>query len=77
MKVVDNRAKTIKRVQNIELGKAFMTNSGEVFIRVACEYDVDMGFNDELLVLDSTGEVVGMNKDIIVEPIKLELWIVD
>ena len=77
MKVVDNRAKTIKRVQDIELGKAFMTKDGNVYIRVSCEYDVDMGFNDELLVLDSTGEVVGMNKDIIVEPIKLELWIVD
>ena len=76
MRVVDNRATTIKRVQDIELGKAFMTKDGNVFIRVACEYDVDM-FNDELLVLDSTGEIVGMNRDIIVEPIKLEFWIVD
>lgn len=78
MNVVDNRAKTIKRVYEIELGKAFMTNDGSVYIRVDClDYDIKGLFDDEVPVMNRAGEIIGMNRDIVIEPIKLELWIVD
>ena len=75
MKVVDDRSTNLTHLCDIEFGRWFESN-GSYYCRVSCEYKIDI-WEDELLVMDTTGEIVGIARDKMVEPINMELHIVD
>lgn len=80
MKIYDDRYNNDKKLCEIELGGYFVFESPiRHFVgrRIESDLSIDV-FDDELPVMVmETGEVVGIDRDRLVEPIKAELHIVD
>lgn len=80
MVIKDDRHQNIKKLHEIELGEYFIYDTPiNYFVgrRVASDLLIDV-FEDELpVMIMRTGEVVGLVRDKMVEPIKVELHIVD
>lgn len=75
MKVVDDRATTLVHLHEVDFGQWF-ERGGNLYCRVACHYKIDI-WDDELLVMNTDGEIIGMNRDNAVEPLNTEIRIVD
>lgn len=78
--IVDDRTCDSKKLCDIEFGQHFILYTGNterLCRRISTELKVDF-FEDELLVMDeATGELYGLNRDKLVEPVKTEIHIVD
>ena len=80
MKAVDDRITNDKKLCDVEIGRAFIYETPSVYfigMRIESEIAIDI-FGDELLVVNlQTGELKGVDRDKMVEPINGELHIVD
>ena len=75
MKVKDNRATTLVHLHEVDFGQWF-ERSGRLYCRVATALKVET-FPDELLVINTQGELLRMDRTNAVEPLNVELCIVD
>ena len=75
MKVVDDRVTTLVHLHEVDFGQWF-ERGGKLYCRVATDLKVET-FPDELLVMNTAGELIGMPRDNAVEPLNVELCIVD
>lgn len=75
MKVVDDRATTLVHLHEVDFGQWF-ERGGKLYCRVATDLKVET-FPDELLVMNTAGELIGMARDNAVEPLNTEIRIVD
>ena len=75
MKVKDNRAITLVHLHEVDFGQCF-ERGGHLYCRVATGLKVET-FPDELLVMNTQGELLGMDRTNAVEPLNVELCIVD
>lgn len=80
MKAVDDRITNDKKLCEVEFGEAFIYETPNAYFigaRVMSEIKIDT-FDDELPVVNMlTGELVGIDSKKMVEPVKVELHIVD
>lgn len=78
--IVDDRTCDSKKLCDIEFGQHFILYVGNTELlctRISTELKVDF-FEDELLVMnEETGELFGLNRDKLVEPVKTEIHIVE
>lgn len=80
MTVIDDRYNNDKRLCELEFGQHFVLMiSGREHLcrRISTSLNADV-FDDELLaVIEETGELIGINRDRWVEPVKAEIHIVE
>lgn len=78
--IVDDRTCDSKKLCDIEFGQHFILYAGNterLCTRITTELRIDF-FEDELLVMDeATGELFGLDRDKMVEPVKTEIHIVE
>ena len=74
--IVDDREYNLKMLSQIEFGQHFVVDE-QLYVRISTDMKVDY-FEDELLVVrEETGELVCMNRNRLVEPVKAEIHIVE
>lgn len=74
--IVDDREYNWKMLSQIDFGQHFMADE-QLYVRISTDLKVDY-FEDELLVVrEETGELVSLNRNRLVEPVKAEIHIVE
>ena len=74
--IVDDREYKVKMLSQIDFGQPFFAGE-QLYVRISTDLKVDY-FEDELLVVrEETGELVSMNRNKLVEPVKTEIHIVE
>ena len=74
--IVDDRDYNVEMLSRIDFGQHFFADE-QLYVRISTDLKVDY-FDDELLVVrEETGELVSMNRDKLVEPVKTEIHIVE
>lgn len=73
--IVDDREYNVKMLSQIDFGQHFFAGE-QLYVRISTDLKVDY-FEDELLVVrEETGELVSMDRNKLVEPVKTEIHIV-
>lgn len=74
--IVDDREYNVKILSQIDFGQHFFADE-HLYVRISTDLKVDY-FEDELLVVrEETGELVSMDRNRLVEPVKTEIHIVE
>ena len=74
--IVDDREYNVKILSQIDFGQHFFADE-QLYVRISTDLKVD-SFEDELLVVrEETGELVSMDRNRLVEPVKTEIHIVE
>ncbi len=74
--IVDDREYNVKMLSQIDFGQHFFADE-QLYVRISTDLKVD-SFEDELLVVrEETGELVSMDRNRLVEPVKTEIHIVE